>query len=122
MSIQRQQTGMLALCAQISIWVTKKAPEHLIWPFFSKYQILMLWWLFIKIRSPNLKSKHRAPTFQSLASGLTPHMSIFRCHEIFIFLWLGPILRSISWPLKLLGAIFFYNLSLIYIPNRSKKF
>ena len=71
--------------------------------------------------SPNLKSKHRAPTFQSLVSGLTPYMHIFRGHEIFTFLWLGPILRSISWPLKVLQAHFFYNLSLTYIPNGSKK-
>ena len=54
-SIQRQETGMWALCAKILFTVGKKAPEHLIWPFFSKYQILMLLGLFIKIRSPNLK-------------------------------------------------------------------
>ena len=29
-SNQRQETEMLALCAQILIWVGKKAPEHLV--------------------------------------------------------------------------------------------
>ena len=52
MSIQRQETGMLVLYAHILVWMSEKAPEHLIWQFFSKYQILMLLELLIKIRSP----------------------------------------------------------------------
>ena len=32
---------------------------------------------------------------------------MFRRREIFTFQWLGPVLRSISWPLKLVGAFFF---------------
>ena len=32
-------------------------------------------------------------------------MPMFRRREIFTFQWLGPVLGSISWPLKLLGAI-----------------
>ena len=74
--------------------------------YFSldEQKFLMLRGLFIKIRSPNLKFEHRAPTFQSFASGQTPHMPMFRRCEIFTFQLLGPVLRSISWPLKLLGA------------------
>ena len=108
---------MLALCAQILIWVSKKAPMHLIWPFFSKYQILMIRELFMKISSPYLKSEQRAAAFKSVASGWTPHMPMFRHNEIFTFQRLGSALRSISWPLKLLMA----NL-LQFIPNLHTKY
>ena len=39
-------------------------------------------------------------------------MPMFGRREIFTFLWLSAVLRSISWPLKLLGPNF-----LQYIPN-----
>ena len=43
-------------------------------------------WLFLQIHSPKLISEHTAPTFQPLASGLTPHMPMFGCPEILLLM------------------------------------
>ena len=84
-SIQIQWTGMLALCAQIlsSVSVSgDKAPDSQI----SKGTLrLGRQDGYLQICSPKLKSEHTAPTFQSIASGLTLHMTMFRCCKIFMF-------------------------------------
>ena len=108
-----------ALCLYFSL-DEQNSPRAPNWPFFLKVPNIMLWGIFIKIHSPNLKSEHRDPKCKSLDIHPTC-LHMFRRCEIFTFQWLGPVLRSITCPLKLLGAIFFYKLSLIYIANGIKK-
>ena len=47
-------------------------------------------------------------------------MPMFRRREIFTFQWLGPVLRSISWPLKLLGAFFLQSIPNLYTKWQQK--
>ena len=52
----------------------------------------------------NLSTEHQHSSLLPLDRH--PHMPMFRHFEIFTFQWLGPLLRSISWLLKLLEAHF----------------
>ena len=74
-------------------YLEKKPQMYLFWPYYWKGQIRVRFGLFLLIHSPKLKSEHTAPTFQPLASGLTPHMPMFGHHEIFTFWWEGKILK-----------------------------
>ena len=74
-------------------YLEKKPQMYLFWPYYWKGQIRVRFGLFLLIHSPKLKSEHTAPTFQPLASGLTPHMPMFGHHKIFIFWWEGKILK-----------------------------
>ena len=81
---------------------------------------MVCWGLFLHIRSPKFKSEHTAPTFQPLASGLTPHMPIFGRHEIFTFKWEGQILK---WKSTQLNVNFFLEnklFSICYIWKATK--
>ena len=37
--------------------------------------------------------EHNPPTLQAIASGYTPHMPMFGCHEIFTFQWGAQIFK-----------------------------
>ena len=79
---------MLALCAHILIWVSVLVEKAQNAPYFGPFSNRAkkgTLGFFLQIRSAKLKYEHTAPTFQPLASGLTPHMHMFGCHEIFTF-------------------------------------
>ena len=85
-----------AVCSDLNLaeHIWKKSPKcTFFWPFYWKGQIRVCFGLFLLIHSTKLKSEHTAPTFQPLASGLTPHMPMFWHHEIFTFWWEGKILK-----------------------------
>ena len=52
---------------------------------------------YLQIRSPKLKSEHTAPSFQSIATGWTPHMTVFGHCNFLNFKWVGPIFDLFSW-------------------------
>ena len=49
--------------------------------------------LYLKIGTPKIISGHNPPTMQAIASGSTPHMPMFGCHEIFTFQWGDTIFK-----------------------------
>ena len=74
-----------ALCSDLKLGenILIKSPQIIKFGTLRKRAILGALCFFS--RSPKLKSEHRVPTFQSLASGYTPHMPIFGHREIFTF-------------------------------------
>ena len=97
MSIQTQWTGKWALCAQILSSVNisgDKAPNGQISNCTLR---LGRQDGYLQIRSPKFKSEHTAPTFQSIASGYTPHMTMFGHSKIFNFQWVGSIFDLTGW-------------------------
>ena len=68
-SIQRQWSGMLALCTQKSIWVSVSGEVAQKGQISKCTLIFALFGLLLQIRSPKLISECTAPTFQAIASG-----------------------------------------------------
>ena len=68
-SIQRQWSGMLALCTQKSIWVSVSGEVAQKGQISKCTLIFALFGLLLQIRSPKLISECTAPTFQVIASG-----------------------------------------------------
>ena len=93
---------------------------YLFWPYYWKGQIGVCFGLFLLIHSPKLKSEHTAPTFQPLASGLTPHMPMFGHHEIFTFWWEGKILKWKSTQLTVKNFVKKKLYSISYIRKATK--
>ena len=84
-SIQRQCPVMLADCAQIFILVSESL-ETALNGLISKCTLkLGRRGLYLKIHSPNFKSEHNPPTLLAIASGYTPHMTMFGQQLNFIF-------------------------------------
>ena len=102
-------------------YLEKKPQMYLFWPYYWKGQIRVRFGLFLLIHSPKLKSEHTAPTFQPLASGLTPHMPMFGHHEIFTFWWEGKILKWKSTQLTVKNFVKkkLYSISYIWKATKS---
>ena len=84
---------MLADWAQKLIWVSlswEKAPDVQISMCTFRFGCQGL---YLKIGRPKLISEHNPPTLQAIASGLTPHMPMFGCHEIVTFQWGDKIFK-----------------------------